>query len=59
MDKPDKPVEAPVVACEVCLKQIPKSEAKNAETEDYVLYFCGIECYGEWERTQKQAQTNG
>lgn len=40
--------DAPIVRCEVCLKEIPRSEAVNAEAQDYVLHFCGIECYRTW-----------
>ena len=43
-----KPTDAPKVQCDVCLKEIPKSSAKNAQVEDYFLYFCGLECYSEW-----------
>ena len=28
------------VACEVCLKEIPVSEASNCEASDYVIHFC-------------------
>ena len=40
------------VPCAVCLREIPRDEAQVAEAEDYVLYFCGIDCYGKW-RTQE------
>jgi len=46
-DKPE-PVNVPNVKCEICLKEIPWSEAQCAEAEDYVLYFCGLDCYQEW-----------
>jgi hypothetical protein len=36
------------VACEICLKEIPISEAKSEEATDYVLHFCGLECYTKW-----------
>ena len=42
--KPD-PVR---VACEVCLKEIPESQARHAEAGDYVMQFCGLECYRLW-----------
>jgi hypothetical protein len=38
----------PVVSCEVCLKEIPRSVAQKRESEDYVLYFCGLDCYEKW-----------
>jgi len=53
MIEPEKPAEVAQVACEVCLKEVPQSEAKVDEANDYVLYFCGLECYGKW-REKKQ-----
>ena len=49
--RPDKH-EDPVLQCEVCLKQIPRSVAKSHEGAGYVHYFCGADCYALW-------QTNG
>ena len=37
-----------LVPCEVCLKEIPRSEAKVDEASDYVAYFCGLNCYDQW-----------
>ena len=46
MPKPsEKPVEEGQVACSACLKEIPVSEAHSDEADDYVRYFCGLECY--------------
>lgn len=42
-------VDQPIVNCEVCLNEIPSSEATSAEAQDYVLYFCGLECYTQWQ----------
>jgi len=36
------------IACNICLDQIPLSEARFEEASDYVLYFCGLECYQIW-----------
>ncbi len=36
------------VPCEVCHREIPLSEANHFEAEDYVLHFCGLECYSTW-----------
>ena len=46
----DEPAEAIVVACDVCLREIPASEARNCEATDYVIYFCGLECYEKWRK---------
>ncbi|MCU0813788.1 MAG: DUF3330 domain-containing protein [Burkholderiaceae bacterium] len=48
--------DAQRVACEVCLKEVPKSEATVAEAADYVAYFCGLDCYQTW---QAQARATG
>jgi hypothetical protein len=38
------------VSCEVCQKEIPLSEAKRFEAEDYVVNFCGLDCYATWKQ---------
>jgi hypothetical protein len=38
------------VACAVCQKDIPKDAALHSEDQDYVLFFCGLDCYDEWAR---------
>lgn len=37
-----------LIACNVCLKEIPRSVAQSAEGADYVYHFCGPECYERW-----------
>lgn len=44
----DKPVEPTLVSCKVCLKEVPITEAKIPEATDYVVHFCGLECYQKW-----------
>jgi len=41
------------VNCAVCLKEIPKSEAKSAEAIDYVMYFCGLDCFEKWAKNNR------
>ncbi len=48
MNEQDKPDVEEKVKCEVCLKEIPASEAKVDEATDYVVYFCGLDCYAKW-----------
>ena len=50
-----KPV-AEQVPCEICLKEIPASEAKTAEAVDYVAYFCGLDCYEKWKEQNQRAR---
>ena len=41
-----------IVACEVCLKEIPRSVTQSQEGADYVYHFCGDACYQEWRATR-------
>ena len=50
MITPARPVEPERVACEICLKEVPRSEAAVSETRDYVMYFCGLDCYEKWQQ---------
>ena len=40
----------PKVSCDVCLTEIPETEARSAEGEEYVRYFCGLDCYERWRK---------
>lgn len=48
MPKSSTPPQTARVACEVCLREIPRSEAVVPEALDYVAYFCGLDCYEKW-----------
>ena len=41
-----------LITCEICMKEIPVSEAKSKEVSDYVAYYCGLECYSKWKKQQ-------
>lgn len=56
MNSETQPVETETVACEVCLKQIPVSEAKNEEAQDYVVHFCGLDCHEKWKAQQSSKE---
>ncbi|MCK5003125.1 MAG: DUF3330 domain-containing protein [Gammaproteobacteria bacterium] len=49
MSDHNKSMEIENVSCEVCLKEVPRSETHNAEVDDYVMNFCGLECYEKWQ----------
>ncbi len=36
------------IRCETCLKEIPRTEAYTREGDDYVLFFCGLDCHEQW-----------
>jgi len=50
LNEHEKTSEIEKMPCEMCLKEIPKSEAKTAEGSDYVLHFCGLDCYEKWQQ---------
>lgn len=54
MKNQDKPIELEPVACEVCQKEVPISEAIIPEATDYVVHFCGLDCYQKWKAQAEQ-----
>lgn len=54
MTKDNNQVEPERVTCDVCLKEVPKSEAMNPEATEYVVHFCGLECYERWKNTKEK-----
>lgn len=55
----DKPVEVETVKCEVCLKEVPLSEATVPEASDYFVNFCGFECYEKWKAQCSPSKVEG
>ena len=49
-------VEPEKVACEVCFKEIPISEAKSVKATDYIVYYCGLDCYDKWQKQEEEEQ---
>ena len=49
-------VKIETVACEICIKEIPKSEAAIDEARDYVLYFFGLDCYAKWQDEKEKTK---
>lgn len=49
-------IEEKKVACEVCLKEIPASSARNEEVQDYVAHFCGIDCFAKWKEKENKEE---
>ena len=54
MNSETRPSEPDKVACEVCLKQVPASEAQSEEATDYVVHFCGLDCHEKWKAQQEE-----
>lgn len=47
-----------LISCEICLTSIPKESAQHAETDDYVAYFCGLECYEQWAKQNPKPESS-
>ncbi|HET19759.1 MAG TPA: DUF3330 domain-containing protein [Chromatiales bacterium] len=48
--------EQELVQCDICLKEIPVSEASNVEAVEYIMHFCGLECYQKWSHGQGEEE---
>lgn len=57
MDK--KLPEVEKIACDICRKEVPLSEAKTPEAMDYVAHFCGLECYTKWQQDSEKVDKQG
>jgi hypothetical protein len=55
MSNPTRPDEGATVSCAVCLKELPADQASKVELEDYVRYFCGLDCYQKWQQQEGKA----
>ena len=53
MDTNGKHGETKIIECEICMKEVPISEAKVFEATDYFLHFCGLDCYEKWKNQGK------
>jgi hypothetical protein len=40
------------------MKEVPIDEANSFEAVDYVIHFCGLECFEKWKQ-KKQSQQEG
>ena len=52
----EKPLTDELVKCEVCLKEVPASDAESSESNDYVAHFCGLECYEQWRKQKPETE---
>ena len=46
-----------VVICEICCKELARSEAHSVESRIYVAHVCGPECYEAWEEEEMKERT--
>ena len=50
------PEEPEHISCDICLKEIPIDEAQSPEATEYVVHFCGLECYEKWKQEEQLQQ---
>lgn len=46
-----------VIACEICMKEIPRDLAKTEEAAEVVYHFCGMDCYAKWQQLGDDRRT--
>ena len=52
------PDDEQLISCKTCLESVPLSESKISEAEEYIAYFCGLECYDLWKHQKQIAKVN-
>ncbi|MDH3386644.1 MAG: DUF3330 domain-containing protein [Gammaproteobacteria bacterium] len=50
------PKEPEQVSCDICMKEVPIDEANSCEAVDYVVHFCGLECFQKWKENKQLEQ---
>ncbi len=58
-DTPDIRTNAPLIACDICRKELSPSAVFTPEGVEYVQHFCGIECYQQFLAETKQGEKAG
>ena len=39
-----------LISCDICMKEVSSDEGHVTEIDDYVMHFCGLECYDKWHK---------
>jgi len=55
MSPDEKGLDRKIVPCARCRTEVPVSEASVAEAVDYIIHFCGLECYAKWAEQRQGA----
>jgi len=56
VNEPANIVDPERVACGICLREVPYTDAQHDEGGDYAMHFCGLECYKIWREQHKDGQ---
>ncbi len=51
MNKPQMTVQQDL--CESYLKAVSSRELHNFETDDYIAFYCGLDCYDNWQQMEQ------
>jgi hypothetical protein len=43
---------ANTLQCDICIKEIPTNVGNNAEADEYISHYFGLECYQQWHDMQ-------
>lgn len=46
------------INCDICMKEVPAGDTRFSEIDDYVIYFCGLDCYDKWHKQAKNNSSN-
>ena len=52
------PIEPEHVSCDTCMKEVPIDEANSFEAVDYVVHFCGLECFEKWKKKEAMGKNS-
>ena len=55
MTRADRAIDVERVPCEVCRKEVPKSESVVPEAADYLIHFCGLDCFDKWKQQRSES----
>lgn len=47
-NRPELPGDPPDSHCAACGENLVPAQSQSVEVQDYVLYFCGLDCYQKW-----------
>ena len=48
MAKAGKHARVKRLYCTTCHKEVPGSEKSVPEAQDYLVHFCGLDCFNQW-----------
>jgi len=59
MNEASRRLEPVQLSCDICLREIPHTDSCYEQAGDYVLHFCGLECYRQWRESVQDERGQG